>query len=173
VTTTGLAEEGVAHPRHYNVHPSGVECNVIKRALPANLSDTLKYLWRMNEKGHPVKDLEKAVWYLRDEEAFAAKDPAYLRQLVSFVRWRAPDLTMELRAVGVAERAHVGQTALYVFVRELHALLLALVHVDGAPPRDAAAHFFRTTLLATELAIEDRRLARASTLPSPPGDPHE
>lgn len=68
-STTGkeIDPNGVDHPSHYNLHPSGVECIEVKRYLPSNLSDAFKYVFRRGEKGDPVKDLNKAVWYLRDE----------------------------------------------------------------------------------------------------------
>lgn len=69
VGTTGhkLDAYGVNHPSHYNTHPSGVECNEIKRHLTANLGDAFKYTFRREDKGDPVKDLNKAIWYTRDE----------------------------------------------------------------------------------------------------------
>ena len=59
----------VDHPRHYNAHPSGIECIEIVRHMSFNIGNAMKYLWRADEKGAPIEDLEKAVWYLQDEIA--------------------------------------------------------------------------------------------------------
>jgi hypothetical protein len=34
-----------------------------------NLGNVIKYIWRASEKGAPVEDLQKALWYIRDEIA--------------------------------------------------------------------------------------------------------
>lgn len=57
----------VNHPKHYTSHPSGVECIDIVRHEPFNIGNAMKYIWRRNDKGTPVQDLQKAIWYLQDE----------------------------------------------------------------------------------------------------------
>jgi hypothetical protein len=57
----------VHHPSHYTSHPSGVECIAITEHMSFNLGNAIKYLWRADEKGAPVQDLEKAVWYIQRE----------------------------------------------------------------------------------------------------------
>lgn len=57
----------VNHPPHYTRHPSGIECIQITRHMGFNLGNALKYIWRADLKGAAVEDLEKAVWYLKDE----------------------------------------------------------------------------------------------------------
>lgn len=57
----------VSKPKHYNVHPSGMECIDITRHMNFNLGNSIKYIWRAGEKGDKVEDLKKAVWYLQDE----------------------------------------------------------------------------------------------------------
>jgi|SRR5690554_5824957 len=60
--------ETVDHPRHYNQHPSGVECIDIIEHMPFNVGTAIKHLWRCDEKyPEPYEDLEKAVWYIRRE----------------------------------------------------------------------------------------------------------
>lgn len=57
----------VQKAKHYNVHPSGVECKDIARYLGFNLGNACKYLWRMHEKHEePLQDLEKALFYVND-----------------------------------------------------------------------------------------------------------
>jgi hypothetical protein len=62
-------EEKVNHPKHYNSHPSGVECIDIIRHMPHNVGAAIKYCWRAGLKdGSPtVEDYKKAIWYLEDE----------------------------------------------------------------------------------------------------------
>lgn len=56
-------------PDHYKSHPSGVECIEITRHMSFNLGNAIKYIWRAGLKGEATLDLEKAIWYLRDEIA--------------------------------------------------------------------------------------------------------
>lgn len=73
MTTTGheADAEGINHPKHYNVHPSGVECITIVRYMGFNLGNVVKYLWRdgLKDTEVPLQDLKKAAWYLNDEIA--------------------------------------------------------------------------------------------------------
>lgn len=59
----------VNHPKHYNEHPSGVECIDIVRHMNFNLGNVIKYLWRagLKDGNADIQDLEKAKWYLEDE----------------------------------------------------------------------------------------------------------
>jgi hypothetical protein len=61
----------VQRAAHYNQHPSGLECRDIVRDLPFALGNLVKYLWRWEQKGSPVQDLQKAYWYLSEEFARA------------------------------------------------------------------------------------------------------
>lgn len=62
------SSETVNHPKHYNSHPSGIECIEIIRWMPYNIGAAMKYLWRSGLKSdNPIEDLEKAIWYLQDE----------------------------------------------------------------------------------------------------------
>lgn len=63
-----LAHDPVNHPRHYTAHPSGVECIEITRHMGFNCGNAVKYIWRADLK-NGIEDLEKAIWYLRDEIA--------------------------------------------------------------------------------------------------------
>lgn len=62
-----LINDPVNHPKHYRSHPSGIECITIARHMSFNIGNVIKYLWRADEKGAPLQDLEKAAWYLKDE----------------------------------------------------------------------------------------------------------
>lgn len=59
--------DAVNNPKHYNTHPSGIECIQIVRHMPFNLGNAIKYIWRAYQKGNAIEDLKKAVWYLQDE----------------------------------------------------------------------------------------------------------
>lgn len=57
----------VHHPAHYNAHPSGVECITVVEHMGFNLGNAMKYIWRADEKGNDLEDLEKAAWYVQRE----------------------------------------------------------------------------------------------------------
>lgn len=59
--------EEINHPKHYNEHPSGVECITIVEHMNFNLGNAVKYIWRAGEKGDIIQDLEKAKWYIERE----------------------------------------------------------------------------------------------------------
>lgn len=59
--------DAVNHPKHYNDHPSGVECITIARHMTFNLGNVLKYIWRAGKKDCDLQDLKKAAFYLNDE----------------------------------------------------------------------------------------------------------
>lgn len=54
----------VQRPRHYNVHPSGIECIEITSQMSICLGTAVKYVWRTEEKDG-LQDLEKARFYLQ------------------------------------------------------------------------------------------------------------
>ena len=59
----------VNNPKHYNSHPSGIECATIARHHSFNIGNVIKYIWRAGIKDSStwVEDLKKARWYLEDE----------------------------------------------------------------------------------------------------------
>jgi len=59
--------DNVNHPSHYKNHPSGIECIEVTQHMNFNLGNAVKYIWRAGEKGKLVEDLEKAIWYLKQE----------------------------------------------------------------------------------------------------------
>lgn len=59
--------DAVNHPKHYTTHPSGVECITITEHMGFCLGNAMKYIWRADEKGNAVEDLEKARWYIDRE----------------------------------------------------------------------------------------------------------
>jgi hypothetical protein len=67
--TPHVINDPVNHPPHYTSNPSGVECIDVTRHMGFNLGNAMKYIWRADLKGQDIQDLEKAVWYLKDEIA--------------------------------------------------------------------------------------------------------
>ena len=59
--------EKVNHPKHYNSHPSWIECIDVVRHMNFNLGNAIKYIWRSWNKDCLVTDLEKALFYIKDE----------------------------------------------------------------------------------------------------------
>ena len=67
--------EQVNHPKHYNSHPSGVECIDIARHYTFDIGNAIKYLWRHGlklsdgetDQQAAIRDLKKAIWYIEDE----------------------------------------------------------------------------------------------------------
>lgn len=59
----------VNHPKHYNSHPSGIECITIVEHMGFNIGNAIKYLWRegIKENTPDVEDLKKAAWYINRE----------------------------------------------------------------------------------------------------------
>lgn len=62
----------VDHPKHYNNHPSGIECIEITKHYDFCIGNAIKYLWRAglkSEEGYnntekEIEDLEKSIWYI-------------------------------------------------------------------------------------------------------------
>lgn len=65
--TGQVVRDAVNHPPHYTSHPSGVECIQVTEHMNFNLGNAMKYIWRADEKGNDIQDLEKAAWYLARE----------------------------------------------------------------------------------------------------------
>lgn len=61
------ATDLINHPPHYTAHPSGVECIQVTEHMNFNLGNAVKYIWRADLKGHALKDLDKARWYITRE----------------------------------------------------------------------------------------------------------
>lgn len=60
-------EDRINKPKHYRMHPSGVECIQITEHMQFNLGNALKYIWRSDLKDAQVEDLQKAIWYINRE----------------------------------------------------------------------------------------------------------
>lgn len=58
--------DNVNHPKHYNSHPSGIECIDVVEHMNFNTGNAIKYLWRADHK-NGLEDLRKAAWYVNRE----------------------------------------------------------------------------------------------------------
>jgi hypothetical protein len=63
----------VEHPKHYN--QGAIECIDVIEQLDLNfhLGSAIKYIWRCEDKGKKIEDLQKAVWYIQKEIANTEK----------------------------------------------------------------------------------------------------
>lgn len=70
-----VKHDPVNHPSHYTSDPSGVECIEVSRYLNFNVGNAFKYVFRAGDKlltwqdktMAEVEDLEKALFYIKDE----------------------------------------------------------------------------------------------------------
>lgn len=64
-----MASDPVNHPPHYTSDLSGIECIEVTRHRNFNIGNAIKYLWRagIKDESTQVQDLEKAIWYIKDE----------------------------------------------------------------------------------------------------------
>lgn len=70
--------DDINHPSHYT-HLLDVECIDVAEHFNYNMGNALKYIWRADYKGTPIKDLKKSTWYLnreieRREKSFCASE---------------------------------------------------------------------------------------------------
>lgn len=55
--------DSIDHPKHYTSRDIGYECIDIDKYQTFAVGNIIKYLWRYKDKGKPVEDLRKALWY--------------------------------------------------------------------------------------------------------------
>ena len=67
--------DNVNNPKHYNSHPSGIECIQVVEHMGFNIGNAIKYLWRTDHK-NGLEDLKKAAWYINREIAKKEKENA-------------------------------------------------------------------------------------------------
>lgn len=68
----GKKFDPVDRPKHYNSHPSGIECITIAEHMSFCLGNAMKYIWR-NDLKNGTEDLKKAIWYIEREIALRNK----------------------------------------------------------------------------------------------------
>jgi hypothetical protein len=60
--------DNINNPKHYNSHPSGVECIEVAEHMNYCIGNAIKYLWRADLKhSNAMGDLRKARWYIERE----------------------------------------------------------------------------------------------------------
>lgn len=73
--TEDFFNDPVNNPKHYNSHPSGIECIEITEHMNFCVGNAIKYLWRaglksdadLNQISKTIEDLEKAIFYIERE----------------------------------------------------------------------------------------------------------
>ena len=58
--------DNVNHPAHYEAN-GPFECIELAQHFNFCIGNAIKYVWRHMDKGHPVEDLNKALWYIQRE----------------------------------------------------------------------------------------------------------
>ena len=72
--------DNVNHPPHYKSHPSGIECIQVTEHMGFCLGNAMKYIWRADEKGNAIEDLEKARWYIEREIERRSQEQSTIKQ---------------------------------------------------------------------------------------------
>jgi hypothetical protein len=91
-------DDPVNHPKHYTSHPSGIECIQVTEHMNFNRGNAVKYIWRADDKGDTLQNLQKARWYIEREIARlqlaklveAAAKPRSTLDEERFARWLEP-----------------------------------------------------------------------------------
>ena len=55
----------VNHPSHYTQLP--IECKDVIKNFDSCRGQAIKYIWRCEYKGHPITDLQKAIFWLNEK----------------------------------------------------------------------------------------------------------
>lgn len=55
----------VNHPKHYTQLP--IECKDVIKYFDAPRGQAIKYIWRCEDKGKPIQDLRKAIFWLEEK----------------------------------------------------------------------------------------------------------
>lgn len=91
----------VNHPVHYNSHPSGIETVDVNEWFSGNVAAAIKYVWRKNHKEPiPLRDLQKAEWYLKREKQRLAEAGLVATYLLPMSRAAQERLTDRIHRVG-------------------------------------------------------------------------
>lgn len=62
-----MQDDNINKPKHYNNHPSGIECIDIAKHHDFCIGNAIKYLWRagLKDGNSEIQDLKKAIWYIQ------------------------------------------------------------------------------------------------------------
>lgn len=69
IKEVNVVTDNVNNPKHYQNHPSGIECIEVTEHFNFCLGNAIKYIWRADSKGNDIEDLQKAAWYIDREIA--------------------------------------------------------------------------------------------------------
>lgn len=146
------AFDPVERPKHYNVHPSGIECIELAELFPFCLGNTIKYCWRMGlkaERATDLQDLGKAEWYLKRQ--------------IEYNR-------LHEDSVGIAQPAKALQDARVALVERIVAhhpehiqdVLRALVNAENCGRRLTRAVALHAALDSLQRFIAERKASHAT-----------
>ena len=117
----------------------GLECIEIIRWLPGNLHSAFKYLWRKDQKGFPVKDLKKALWYVQDFRKHCGHNlmsSARISSLIGSLGWKVvdaePDPLVKEAMRGVLRLAILPNTRCF---NTVESAILQLIAREEATPQ--------------------------------------
>lgn len=65
--------DNVNHPAHYEQN-GPFACIELTEHYDFCMGNAIKYVWRHNDKGHPIEDLNKALWYIEREMQLTSND---------------------------------------------------------------------------------------------------
>lgn len=109
----------IVHPRHYNLHPSGIECMDVVERMDFCTGNAVKYLWRADYKDRRSEDIEKAGFYLdrilmegstvvlggiKDDEALNR----YAERLMEYGGWNAGIIWHIIRGLTERNPTHIA-----------------------------------------------------------------
>lgn len=89
--------DNINNPEHYNKHK--VECIEFARHMDFCLGNAFKYVWRCYDKGKPIEDLNKAIWYLKDYKLYGEKKPQDKLFISSFLRFNPEFKTINVKII--------------------------------------------------------------------------
>lgn len=75
----------VNHPPHYGISRFGIECIEFTRLMTFNFGNAFKYIWRHEDKGRYDEDLDKALWYIADGNAY--QNGVYIDAAAQGIGW--------------------------------------------------------------------------------------
>lgn len=110
--------ETVNHPRHYNLHPSGVEAVDVCEQMSFNVGNAVKYLFRHEHKGG-VEDLRKSLWYIKRELTNLTSRKRFDQSILAPVAATEENVLIRSAFQAIAQSCGVSSTMLTVASRSI------------------------------------------------------
>lgn len=135
----------VLKAKHYNLHPSGVECIDIIKHHNYNVGAAIKYLWRagLKEPAAHIEDLKKARYYVDCEISMLGGDDVRTpeERFVASARIQAQEAIDRVHSMTPAafEIAFGAQAQKADIEKSISELLMRGLNVSDPPPEVIAA----------------------------------